>query len=124
MKILRECGGSAENGHRINGHVPGKIKDGESPIKADGKLYVIDGGISKAYRTKTGIAGYTLIYDSHSLQLAEHTAENYAPKVYIVEKMKERVNISDTDLGKELEERISDLNELLKAYRSGAIQES
>lgn len=124
MKILREFGVSAENGHIINGHVPVKIKDGESPIKADGKLYVIDGGISKAYRTKTGIAGYTLIYDSHSLQLAEHTAENYAPKVYIVEKMKERVNISDTDLGKELEERISDLNELLKAYRSGAIQES
>lgn len=124
IKILHEFGVSQENGHIINGHVPVKIKDGESPVKAGGKLYVIDGGISKAYRTKTGIAGYTLIYDSHSLQLAEHTAENYAPKVYIVEKMKERVNISDTDLGLELEERISDLKELLKAYRSGIIQES
>lgn len=123
MKILKEFGVSEEHGHIINGHVPVKIKDGESPVKAGGKLFVIDGGISKAYRTKTGIAGYTLIYDSHSLQLAEHTAENYAPNVYIVEKMKERVNISDTDLGKELEERISDLKELLTAYRSGAIQE-
>ncbi len=124
IKILHEFGVDEEHGHIINGHVPVKIKDGESPVKAGGKLYVIDGGISKAYRTKTGIAGYTLIYDSHSLQLAEHTAENYAPKVYIVEKMKERVNIADTDLGKELEERISDLKELLTAYRSGIIQES
>jgi len=123
VRILHEFGVNEEYGHIINGHVPVKIKDGESPVKAGGKLFVIDGGISKAYRTKTGIAGYTLIYDSHSLQLAEHTAENYAPNIYIVEKMKERVNISDTDLGKELEERISDLKELLTAYRNGTIQE-
>jgi len=129
-KILSEFGIDAESGHIINGHVPVKIKDGESPVKAGGKLYVIDGGISKAYRTKTGIAGYTLIYDSHSLQLAEHTSYNpalseyYAPNVYIVEKMKERVNISDTDYGRELEENIADLKELLSAYRSGAIQEN
>ncbi|MDE5946182.1 MAG: fructose-1,6-bisphosphatase [Oscillospiraceae bacterium] len=129
-KILKEFNINPESGHIINGHVPVKIKDGESPIKAGGKLYVIDGGISKAYRTKTGIAGYTLIYDSHSLQLAEHTpynpdlSEYYAPNVYIVEKMKERVNISDTDYGKELEENIKDLKDLIKAYRNGIIQEN
>ncbi|MDQ9823433.1 fructose-bisphosphatase class III, partial [Acinetobacter sp. 163] len=61
-----------EKGHILNGHVPVKIKDGESPIKGDGKLFVIDGGISKAYQKKTGIAGYTFIYNSWIMALAEH----------------------------------------------------
>ena len=71
-KILREFGLPTKGSHIINGHVPVKIKDGETPVKADGKLYVIDGGLSKAYQSKTGIAGYTLIYNSHHLALAEH----------------------------------------------------
>lgn len=70
--ILNMFNINIQKGHIINGHVPVKIKNGESPIKADGKLFVIDGGISKAYQQATGIAGYTLIYDSHSLSLAEH----------------------------------------------------
>ena len=71
-KIFAEFGMDPSKSHIINGHVPVKIKDGESPVKAGGKLYVIDGGISKAYQPRTGIAGYTLIFDSHSLSLAEH----------------------------------------------------
>ncbi len=126
--ILQEFGLDCKTAHIINGHVPVKIKDGESPVKAGGKLYVIDGGISKAYQSKTGIAGYTLIYDSHSLNLAQHSpfSDEYkenAPKVTVVEKMPQRVNISDTDIGCKIKEKLKDLGELLQAYRSGEIQE-
>ena len=126
--ILSEFGLNPDKGHIINGHVPVLRGDGESPIKADGKLIVIDGGISKAYRSKTGIAGYTLIYDSHSLRLAEHKPYdgqdvNITPKVSVVEKMENRVNIADTDYGRELALRISDLRALLEAYRDGTILE-
>lgn len=115
-------------GHIINGHVPVKIKNGESPVKANGKLFVIDGGISKAYQKTTGIAGYTLIYDSHSLSLAEHhpfVAGHCVqpPKIQIVEKLPSRANISDTDKGAEILEQMQDLQELLDAYRSGKIKE-
>ncbi len=128
-KILRHFSIDEEKGHIINGHVPVKIKDGESPVKADGKLFVIDGGISKAYQKTTGIAGYTLIYDSHSLSLAEHKpfisgTSEHTPAIRVVEKLESRANISDTDKGVELLERIGDLNELLGAYRSGDIKES
>lgn len=117
-----------QKGHIINGHVPVKIKNGESPIKADGKLFVIDGGISKAYQQATGIAGYTLIYDSHSLSLAEHQPfisgeSEHTPRVYVVEQMKKRINISDTDKGLEITQKIDDLKELLQAYRNGIIKE-
>lgn len=126
--ILKEFGLSPEKGHIINGHVPVLRADGESPIKAGGRLFVIDGGISKAYRLKTGIAGYTLIYDSHSLRLAEHRpydgeGESITPKVSIVEIMDRRVNIADTDLGHDITLRISDLKVLLEAYRNGTILE-
>lgn len=126
--ILSEFGLCPDTGHIINGHVPVIRSSGESPIKADGKLFVIDGGISKAYRTKTGIAGYTLIYDSHSLRLAEHKPydgldANITPKVFVVEKMDRRVNIADTDYGAELALRISDLRALLAAYRDGTVLE-
>lgn len=125
--ILRHFGLS-EHGHIINGHVPVKIKDGESPVKAGGKLFVIDGGISKAYQKTTGIAGYTLIYDSHSLSLAEHKPfvagqYNSSPTVRVVENMKERVNIADTDKGFELLAQINDLRDLLEAYKNGTIKE-
>lgn len=125
--ILREFGLDDRRGHIINGHVPVNQKEGESPVKAGGRLFVIDGGISKAYRVKTGIAGYTLIYDSHSLQLAEHKpAENglyKTPVIRIVEKLDRRFNIADTDNGTELFEKAEDLKRLIKAYRSGEINE-
>ena len=127
-RILEEFGLSPTKGHIINGHVPVIACDGESPIKANGRLFVIDGGISKAYRVKTGIAGYTLIYDSHSLRLAQHKIydgqdENITPDVSIVEKMDRRVNIADTDYGAELDLRLAELRCLLEAYRDGSILE-
>jgi len=126
-KILKEFGLPTKGSHIINGHVPVKIKDGETPVKAGGKLYVIDGGLSKAYQSKTGIAGYTLIYNSHHLALAEHksfdpTKEN-TPKVSIVEKMKRRVMVADTDMGVILAAQIEDLKELVHAYRDGILKE-
>lgn len=127
-RILRDFGIDENDGHIINGHVPVKIKDGEHPVKANGKLYVIDGGISKAYQKTTGIAGYTLIYDSHSLSLAVHKPFNpetggQTPEIQVVEKLPDRANISDTDKGRELLEQIEDLKELLTAYRKGEIKE-
>jgi len=126
-KILEEFGLPTKGAHIINGHVPVKIKDGETPVKAGGKLYIIDGGLSKAYQSKTGIAGYTLIYNSNHLALAEHKpftpGKENTPKVTIVEKMKNRVMVGDTDLGKELAGRIEDLKELVAAYREGIIKE-
>ncbi len=126
-KILEEFGLPTKGAHIINGHVPVKIKDGETPVKAGGKLYIIDGGLSKAYQSKTGIAGYTLIYNSNHLALAEHMpfcpGEKNTPKVTIVEKMKTRVMVGDTDLGSELSARISDLRELVNAYREGVLKE-
>ena len=126
-KILKEFGLPLEDSHIINGHVPVKLKDGESPIKGNGKLYVIDGGLSKSYQPKTGIAGYTLIFNSRHLALAEHKPfdrnhEN-TPKVTIVEKMQKRVMVADTDTGKMLAEKIADLKELVAAYRGGIIKE-
>ena len=126
--ILMMFGLDPKKGHIINGHVPVRIKNGESPVKAGGKLFVIDGGISKAYQKATGIAGYTLIYDSHSLNLAEHKPfiageSEHTPTIRTVERLDRRANISDTDKGKELLETISDLRELMQAYRSGAIKE-
>ena len=126
--ILKMFGLDPEKGHIINGHVPVKIKNGESPVKAGGKLFVIDGGISKAYQKATGIAGYTLICDSHSLNLAEHKPfiadeSEHTPTLRVVERFERRANICDTDRGEELLARINDLRELLKAYRSGVIKQ-
>ena len=126
-QILDEFGALGPHSHIINGHVPVKIKDGEMPVKANGKLFVIDGGLSKAYQKYTGIAGYTLIYNSHHLALAEHKPFNpeqeNTPRVAIVEKMKNRIMVSDTDKGKELMAQIEDLKELSAAYRRGDIKE-
>ena len=127
-QILEEFGLPKDGSHIINGHVPVKIKDGEKPVKAGGKLYIIDGGLSKAYQSKTGIAGYTLIYNSNHLALAEHKPfhrdQESTPKVYITEKMANRIRVADTDLGKELAGRIDDLKELVAAYRAGVLKES
>lgn len=125
--ILKEFGLPTKGSHIINGHMPVKIKSGETPIWAGGKLFIIDGGLSKAYQERTGIAGYTLIFNSHHLALAEHKPfdpeRERTPKVYIVEKMQKRITVADTDEGKELAGRIEDLKELLKAYRSGLLKE-
>lgn len=126
-KILSDFGLPSEGSHIINGHVPVKIKDGETPVKANGKLFIIDGGLSKAYQSKTGIAGYTLIFNSRHLALAEHKPfepdnEN-TPRVSIVEKMQKRIMVADTDIGKDLSGRIDDLKELVAAYREGVLKE-
>ena len=126
-KILSEFGLSGDSAHIINGHVPVKIKEGESPVKAGGRLFLIDGGLSKAYQSKTGIAGYTLIYNSNHLALAEHKPfdpeKESTPRVSVVENMKRRVMVADTDKGAELTGRIEDLKELVAAYREGIIKE-
>ena len=126
-RLLEEFGLPVEGSHIINGHVPVKLKDGESPIKGNGKLFVIDGGLAKSYQPKTGIAGYTLIFNSRHLALAEHKPfdpkhEN-TPKVTIVEKMKKRIMVADTDTGRELAAKIEDLKELMAAYRGGILKE-
>lgn len=133
IKILEEFGINKENGHIISGHVPVKLGKGESPIKANGKLLIIDGGLSKSYQKVTGIAGYTLIYSSYGLTLAEHepftSTEDAIIKetdlhsfTRIVEKV-ERKRINDTDIGRELREQIEDLEKLLEAYKSGMVKE-
>ena len=131
-EILAEFGLDPDISHIINGHVPVKIKDGENPVKANGKLYVIDGGIAKAYQARTGIAGYTLIFNSHHLALAQHHSldygidndlGSYTPTLQIVEEMPRRLIEGDTDLGKEWDAKISDLNDLIRAYRYGHIKE-
>lgn len=120
--------------HIINGHVPVKIKKGESPIKANGKLLVIDGGFSRAYQAQTGIAGYTLIYNSYGLSLVSHEPFESTQKAIeeekdilsttvILEKEVERKRVGDTDIGKELKLQIKDLEMLLDAYRKGFIKE-
>lgn len=107
--------------------LPVKNQGWRNAVKANGKLFVIDGGLSKAYQKYTGIAGYTLIYNSHHLALAEHKPFNpeheNTPRVAIVEKMKNRIMVSDTDKGKELMAQIEDLKELSAAYRRGDIKE-
>ena len=132
-KILQEFDLPPEHSHIINGHVPVKLKNGESPVKAKGKLYVIDGGISKAYRTQTGIAGYTLIYNSHHLALAEHTISleetkeagnkqvKISPVMKVTETMARRVLVGDTDMGEVIREKIKDLKKLVKAYEDGVL---
>lgn len=126
-QIFAEFGIDPERAHIVNGHVPVKTTKGESPIKANGKLFLIDGGLSKAYHSKTGIAGYTLIFNSRHLALAEHKdfhkGQENTPEIRIVEQMKERVRVRDTDTGAELARQISDLRELLQAYRNGDIRE-
>lgn len=132
-KILREFGLDPMRSKILNGHVPVKIKDGESPIKGGGSLYVIDGGISKAYQKQTGIAGYTFIFNSRHMALAEHqaysplkpdgTQEFNTPAIKTVETMPERIMVIDTDQGVTLVRQVEDLKELVDAYRKGLIKE-
>ena len=132
--ILKEFGLSEENTHIVNGHVPVKSKKGESPIKCNGRVLVIDGGFSKAYQKETGIAGYTLIYNSHGMILAAH--EPFESREAAIEKGSDihsdsitvtevlhRVLVADTDHGRNIKKQIADLEMLLGAYRSGSIAE-
>lgn len=133
IKVLEEFGINPSKGHIICGHIPVKFKTGESPIKANGKLFIIDGGLSKAYQKTTGIAGYTLRYSSYGLTLVAHepfTSRDNAiinetdlhSEKQIVEKV-ERKLIKDTDKGIELKDQIADLEKLLEAYKNGSISE-
>ena len=132
--ILDEFGVTGEHRHIINGHVPVKQGKGESPIKANGKLMVIDGGFSKAYHNTTGIAGYTLVYHSRGFQLVKHQPFTSAEDAVIhgtdivsttqlVEMSSHRMRVRDTDKGIELQGQINELIELLYAYRNGMIKE-
>ena len=132
--ILDAFGVVGSNRHIINGHVPVRTLKGENPIKANGKLMVIDGGFSKAYHNETGIAGYTLVYHSRGFQLVQHepfTSTEDAIKrgtdikstTQIVEMSNRRMLVADTDIGVELRKQIGDLEELLYAYRHGYIKE-
>lgn len=130
--LLGEFGIEKDKGHIICGHIPVKFKSGESPIKANGKLLIIDGGLSKSYQKTTGIAGYTLIYNSYGLMLAEHEPFNsridaivketdlHSSKV-VVEKV-DRKRIKDTDIGIKLQDEIEDLYKLLECYKLGIIK--
>ena len=133
-RILKEFG-LDENAHILNGHVPVLQIDGESPIKCGGKVLLIDGGFSKAYQGKTGIAGYTLIYNSYGMQLvAMHPFTSTEEAIInetdieqdqiMVMSAPRRLHVADTDRGRRIQERIGELRALLKAYRTGTIQES
>ena len=133
-RILEEFGLSVENSHIVNGHVPVEQKKGESPIRCGGKVLIIDGGFSKAYQGKTGIAGYTLVSSSRGMHLVAHEAfessetailtETDIISDYIsVEKYMIRKTVADTDIGTEIKMSISQLEDLLKAYREGLIVE-
>ena len=133
-KILSEFGLSGDRAHIINGHVPVHRMKGESPVKCNGKVIVIDGGFSKAYRSRTGIAGYTLIYNSYGLTLTAHepfespeTAvrdeRDIVSKREAVEFMDKRILVGDTDDGEKIRRKIDDLKMLISAYRSGELIE-
>lgn len=133
-RILQEFGLDTEKSHIVNGHVPVERKKGESPIKCGGKLLVIDGGFSKAYQHKTGIAGYTLVTNSYGMRLVSHEpfesteaairneSDIFSDSI-IVETANRRQCVADTDIGLELKERIHQLEELLEAYREGILIE-
>ena len=133
-RILEEFGVTGVHTHIINGHVPVKTIKGEQPMKAGGKLLVIDGGFSKAYQPETGIAGYTLVYHSHGLQLVQHEpfqstqkaieeGQDIKSTTFVIEFNSQRMMVKDTDKGKELVTQIQDLKKLLVAYRTGLIKE-
>jgi len=133
-RILKEFGLEGPHCHIINGHVPVKTKKGESPIKGGGKLIVIDGGFCKAYQPTSGIAGYTLIYNSHSFRIVAHQPfcgrekairddSSISSTTEVFEHLETRQKIQSTDIGREIEERITDLRALLDAFRDGAVKE-
>lgn len=134
VNILHEFGIDNPHSHIINGHVPVKTIKGEQPVKANGKMLVIDGGFSRAYQPETGIAGYTLVFHSRALQLVQHEPFESRQKAieegldiksnsFLVEFNTQRMLVKDTDKGKELRRQIEELKRLLAAYRSGVVKE-
>ena len=132
--ILDSFGVKGEHRHIINGHVPVHVAEGESPIKAEGRLMVIDGGFSQHYHSTTGIAGYTLVYHSRGFELIQHepfTSRKDAiqngtdthSSIQLVEMTGHRLRVRDTDLGGKIQARIADLRELVYAYRHGYLKE-
>lgn len=132
--ILTEFGLDPTTGRIINGHIPVKTIKGETPMRAEGKRFVIDGGFSKPYQEKTGIAGYTLIYNSHGIQLVEHVSfesreqaiisgSDIQQRIQLKEFTDHRMLVRDTDRGRELLQQVEALQALLQAYQSGAIKE-
>ena len=132
--LLDEFGVTGRHRHIINGHVPVRVGRGETPIKANGKLMVIDGGFAKAYHNTTGIAGYTLVFHSRGFQLVQHEpftsmqkaieeGQDIKSSTQIVEMSTQRMMVKDTDKGRELVTQINDLKKLLVAYRTGLIKE-
>ncbi len=131
---LKEFGLDPDKAHIVNGHTPVKVSKGENPVKANGRLYVIDGGMSMPYQKVTGIGGYTLIYNSYSIILVQHAAFESRQKAIeedidiissrtVIEQRNERIRVNDTDMGKELRKQINDLHMLLTAYRKGLVKE-
>ena len=134
VRILREFGLEGPHCHIINGHVPVKTKEGENPVKAGGRLIVIDGGFCRAYQPTTGIAGYTLIYNSWGIRLASHEPfdgrldairnnRDIVSTSVVFERMQSRIKIGETDIGAQLSRNIEDLKWLLLAYKTGEIKE-
>lgn len=132
--ILDAYGVTGRMRHIINGHVPVHVVSGENPIKANGKLMVIDGGFSQAYHKETGIAGYTLVYHSRGFQLVQHDpftstedailrGSDIKSTTQIVEMSVHRMLVADTDIGRELKRQVEELEKLLYAYRRGFIKE-
>ncbi len=133
-RILKSFGLDPEKSVIVNGHVPVKVSKGESPMKANGKLFVIDGGFAKAYQKVTGIAGYTLIYNSRGMVLVSHEpfvsteeAIEYEKDIHssmvALQYSQERIRVKDTDVGKELQAEIDELEKLVFAYQNGIIKE-
>jgi fructose-1,6-bisphosphatase-3 len=125
--ILDEFGVIGEHRHIINGHVPVKTIKGESPVRADGKVLVIDGGFSRPYHDETGIAGYTLVFNSHGMQLVQHEPFESRQKAieqgvdikgtrFLVEFDTKRMLVRDTDRGRQIQQQVDDLKRLLEVY--------
>ncbi|GAB4121280.1 MAG: fructose-1,6-bisphosphatase [Roseiflexaceae bacterium] len=132
QKVLAAFGADPEQGRIINGHTPVKVRKGERPLMGNGRLIVIDGGMSEAYQSVTGIAGYTLISNSHELLLAVHEASGpdeahpeygATPRTEVIESYPQRLLIADTDIGRDLFGQLEDLNRLVEAYRQGVLVE-
>jgi len=132
--LLREFDLDPTVGHIINGHVPVAAQKGESPIKGGGKVIVIDGGFCKAYQPKTGIAGYTLIFDSYGMRIAAHEPfpgleaaisnnSDILSQEEVFDAPQDRLKVGDSDVGKRLERKTQDLKKLLSAFRQGRIKQ-
>ena len=133
--ILKEFGvEDLEYAHIVNGHMPVAVKNGEKPVKANGKMLLIDGGFCRAYHKRTGIAGYTMFFNSYGIRLAAHEPfpgveiaikenKDIISTSVVFENASKRILVGETDNGKELKARINDLKNLLLAYKSGIIKE-